>query len=139
VGGIKEVKKKHLKDVVIALSITCLLCSCSAPIIPAVEGKTYPNVPIDWGWRVAASCRKGSYTGKRIKDMGAYELKTEPPRPDPEGRGKVHTLYLKDTGETDDRSTEIYGFTYTVHTNEDGIITKCSVARQYLGWFYGRY
>jgi hypothetical protein len=136
------VKNIHLKNVVIALSMMCLLCSCSLPDIPVVENDgTFPKFYVGTGFGsgmgagTAISCMDGSYIGKRIDETMTYCRKGKEV-PDPEGRGRIHTFYGKSafpSSTAPNPSRHVYGYTMTVHTNEDGIITKCSATEQYLG------
>jgi hypothetical protein len=134
-----------------------LLCSCAAfqefrrsiPYIPIVKDKPYPSGIGHYsaGGGVAVQCPRGDYTGKHIdealNEREAYSSKNEPVRPAPEGKGKIHTRYVRDwkyvpppigTEKYGGKGTEEeWGYTFTVHTTDDGIITRCSVVKQYLG------
>jgi hypothetical protein len=133
-----------LRNVTVAFVAVCLICSCagifSGPYVPIVkrERGSFPKeVPYTKGRGDALSCVEGAFTGKHIDDHALfwrlYGLKNDPPRPDPEGKGKIYTRYVRDTYRVIDDYESVYGFTFTIHTNEDGIITKCSAIKQYLG------
>ena len=139
-----------LENICLALLAVFLFSSCAlldSPSIPKVEGKPFPNIGSDSrGAGVAGLCQKGNYVGKHISDTGlirAYSwLKKEPNRPDPAGKGKILTRYMIDQikipppmghekyghpGWEDE-----WGYTFTVHTTDDGIITRCSATEQFL-------
>jgi hypothetical protein len=60
-----------------------------------------------------------------------------PDRPDPAGKGKILTRYSYDTTEYTTMSKtkveDTLGYTFTIHTTDDGIITNCSDTEQFLG------
>jgi hypothetical protein len=146
--------KTPLRTVGFAVVLVISLCSCAAfrefresiPYIPIVKDTPYPSGigHYSGGGGVAMLCQGGDYIGKHIdealKKRKAYTLASVPERPDPEGKGKIHTRYVTDWeyfppplyAPSIPGTKEKWGYTFTVHTTDDGIITRCSATRQLL-------
>ena len=147
--------KTPLRTVGFAVVLSFSLCSCAAfrefsearPYIPIVKDKPYPSGirHSSVGEGGAILCQRGDYVGKHITDALKWteSLKSVPERPDPEGKGKIHTRYVTSREyipppyhdpkiSSMEGWDEEWGYTFTVHTTDDGIITRCSATRQLL-------
>jgi hypothetical protein len=148
--------KTPLKPVGFAVVTAILLCSCAAfqefrrsrPRVPIVKDKPYPSGIGHYGGGggMAVMCLRGDYTGEHIDEAlekgKAYSSKNEPVRSDLGGKGKIHTRYIRDWDYfpppigmekyRDMGTKEEWGYTFTVHTTDDGIITRCSATQQLL-------
>jgi hypothetical protein len=141
--------KTPLKNVGVAVVVALSLCSCTfgpTSSIPIVKDKPYPSgIRYSTGGGKALRCQDGDYTGRHVADAFKWtdSLKIVPERPDPEGKGKIHTRYARDYAHIpppyhDPKISsmegweEEWGYTFTVHTTDDGIITRCSATRQLL-------
>jgi hypothetical protein len=136
-----------MKNIGVAVLALAALCGCGPTVfIPEVKDRPFPNVGyIHGGGGVAVMCQRGDFTGEHIeKSIGwryTIGLKEEPPRSGPGGQGKIYTRYLQDYEDIPPpvgqekygrKGREYWGYTFTIHTTDDGIITRCSATQQFL-------
>jgi hypothetical protein len=127
-----------LKSSVPVFLAACVLCSCAAsmkgplPMVLVTDGKPFPDIPHDYqAGGYALKCAHGYYAEKHIDQCDLKRTHGHDARPDPQGRGKVHTRYAMWWNGY--RTTpEYWGYTFTIHTRNNGIITNCSVTQQLL-------
>ncbi|MDR2572814.1 MAG: hypothetical protein LBC94_00475 [Desulfovibrio sp.] len=130
-----------VKNVVLVFILACALCACGGgggpllPYVPQVETPSFPDVRPDYqAGGYALECEHGFYTGRHIEQSDLFKRTSGTEAfPDPQGKGKIHIRHAmwQDLGLLG-IWPERWGFTFTVHTTDDGIITKCSATQQLL-------
>ncbi|MCL1889037.1 MAG: hypothetical protein FWF99_00840 [Desulfovibrionaceae bacterium] len=117
--------------------------------VPYPETHIYNCLDGDLVWRHVADLNSKWWEG--YKDAGSSQ-------PDPDGDGKIYTYYVFNTDFYEEVSdhrikkilewadqrylserTELYGYTFTVHTTDDDIVTQCAVTQRYLGEKAGKH
>jgi hypothetical protein len=126
------------RNAALALAV-CALCACAGkgplPKVSLVEGRAFPSgIPNDFqAGGYALKCEYGYYTGQHIDMCALKRTHGGEVRPNPGGGGKIHTRYALwlDAGLFAPPG-EAWGYTFTIHTTDAGIITGCSATQQLL-------
>ena len=124
---------------VLVILAVCALGACASreplPKVSLVEGRPFPRgIPNDFqAGGYALECEYGYYTGKHIDACDLKQTHGRGSRPDPDGKGKIHTRYAlwRDTSlfaPPGDR----WGYTFTIYTTDDDIVTNCAATQQLL-------
>ncbi|MDR2801259.1 MAG: hypothetical protein LBB52_08375 [Desulfovibrio sp.] len=96
----------------------------------------------------AYECLEGKYTGEQITGQSGGKFwvnkfmnLSKIGRPNPDGRGKIYELYLREEVKTppplsadinDPWGVDKWGYSFTFYTTDDDIVTDCKVTRQLL-------
>jgi hypothetical protein len=129
----------------LALLALCPLCACAEgpnplPHVLWTENAPFPDIPYDYrAGTYVVECMHGYYTGKRIDGSGLKHIhERDGPLPDPQGNGKIHTRYalwpdwdISPKGLLESESY-FWGYTFTIRTTKDDIVTDCSATQQLL-------
>ena len=119
--------------------MACALCACALdppkgplPRVPLADSKPFPDIPHDFqASGYALKCAHGYYTDKHIDKSELKRAHGNEARPDPQGKGKIYTRYaMWWNGLT--IASEYWGYTFTIHTTDEGVITECAATQQLL-------
>jgi hypothetical protein len=128
-----------VKNAALILAAVCALCACAGrgplPKVALVEGGAFPpDIPNDFqAGSYALECEYGYYTDQHIDMCALKRTHGGETRPNPDGKGKIHTRYAlwRDAGLFAPPG-ESWGYVFTIHTTDKGVITKCSATQQLL-------
>ena len=117
--------------------LVCAFYACAPssrgplPHVPLAAGTPFPNIPHDdQAGGYALKCMHGYYAEQQIEKSDLQRTHGNELRPNPAGKGKIHTRYAKWwDGYV---AGEYWGYTFTIHTRDDGVITNCSATQQLL-------
>jgi hypothetical protein len=103
------------------------------PRVPLVENGAFPaGIPLDYqSGGYAINCEYGYYTGKNINEGDLAKTHGSSAQPDPAGKGKIYTRYSLTPDHSFLAFTDYdWGFTYTIKTDANGIVTECAATQQ---------
>jgi hypothetical protein len=131
------------RGVCLALLAMCLLCACGLeglnpiPHVLWTENAPFPDIPYDYLARTyVVECMHGYYTGKRIDESGLKHTHgRDDALPDLKGNEKIYTRYALWRDQifwTPESELNFWGYTFTIRTTRDDVVTDCSATQQLL-------
>jgi hypothetical protein len=127
------------KNAVRVSLLVSMLCACGGlygPLsqVPLAEIPSFPDIAPDHQARgYALECQFGYYEGKHFEQTEIFKrTHGTDVYAEPQGKGKTHIRHAVWQNTGFGIFPERWGYTFTVHITDDGIITKCSATQQLL-------